>query len=284
MYYNNAGQISIRFSIDSSGREAYNRPMNTFLTFIVASLLAVAQDPIGDLLKEVKIGDRIEIALRNEGSVCGLVKAITPQEIKIDLSREPGGLNALLILNTEEIESFKKLKSLDSGDLRSAEAKSQAERERLAEANRQLEEEMAKLEEEDIRKAVEADEGFEEGEKKGKVSEAIEKAKKRAQGLELLEKFPPDAGWGEEKLAVLRTQFIRTKVPITEDEREFVKNFDLWKEAKTILEKELGAPLTTPKKSEEGEPAPEEPKAPETAPEVPTPEPKPEEPSPEPES
>lgn len=51
-------------------------------------------------------------------------------------------------------------------------------------------------------------------------------------GKELLKKFPPDAGWGQEKFDELKK-----KPDLTAEEKEFVDGFPIWKKVKDLIDK-----------------------------------------------
>lgn len=248
--------------------------------FLFTSLFAaqpVAQDDESSkLFAGLRVGDRIEVSLKNEGRFKGIVKRLTPSEVGIDISLEYVRMNGVLTLSTAEILAVKKLAEMSREEKERITAEKAGYIERAEAEHKKREEEKKKMDDDDFERAAKLLEGEETPKKDDKVSQAVEKAKRYAQGLELLQKFPPKDGWGQEKLDDLKARFVRIKVPLTESEREFVNNYDLWKESKESLEKEVKESLT-PKKTESEKESPEEKKAPAEKEESPAVPPTPEE-------
>lgn len=229
--------------------------MNGMLSFLLLALLGAAQETPAvasspDSLKDLRVGDRIEVTLKNESVIRGTIDFLTDTHLGVDISLEAVNLNGILTLKVADVETAAKLRKISRDDAEKMLALKKADAERLAAESRRQEEELKKRAEAEVK--AQEDELLKtlKVEEKSKADEVMEKMARLSEGLALLKKFPPDAGWGDEKLAALKAQFLKTKVPLAEDERNFVNNFSLWKEAKAYVEKETRAATPTEQPTE----------------------------------
>ena len=229
--------------------------------------LAAAQEGPQDPLKDIKIGDRVQLELRTGFSIQGQIISTDPKitaiekmpVITLDVSWEYPELRGHLGVERIHIKSVKKLPRLSAAEL---EARDKARQEALKKMGAEDMARRARMAETDleVEKAKKAAEKKEKGEKlKGVGAELEAKAEMIKKGAELFNRFPPSEGWGPEKAKDIAQKTI-TKVPATEDEREFISNIDLWLQYQNyIKEKEKAAveeekPAPAPKKEEAPKP------------------------------
>jgi len=231
---------------------------------------AQAQDPPRDPLKDFKIGDRIELILRNGFSIMGEIIAVDPKTtdvtkmkvITLDVGWEYPELKGHIGVERIHVKAARRLPHLGDKEVKAREKARQDALKRMeAEDNSRRALIAARdLEAEEERKAAEKKEQAEKLKGLGKDLEA--KAEMLKKGAELHARFPESAGWGPDKMnqIVLKT---RTQVPANADEAEFAKNIEVWMQYKAYL-----AELKTKEKEKEAvedvkkEPAPKPEEAP----------------------
>lgn len=218
------------------------KPLCALLVLALAGT-AAAQDPPRDPLKDIKIGDRIEIFLKNGFSIQGQLISIDPKVtevekmmvITIDIGWEYPELKGHVGVERIHVKAARKLPRLDIKDL---EARDKARQEALKRMEAEDMSRRARIAERDIEieKARQATEKKAKDEKlKGVAAELAAKAEMIKKGAELFAKFPPDAGWGPDKAKLIAMKTI-THVPSTPDEREFITNIDTWLAYKSYIE------------------------------------------------
>lgn len=204
---------------------------------------AAAQDPPRDPLKDLKLGDRVEINLKTGFSIQGKLIAIDPkvtelekmQVITLDISWEYPELKGHVGVERIHIKSSRKLPVLTPDELAARdkarqEALKKMETEDTARRARMAEREM------EIEKTRREAEKREKAEKmKGVGAELEAKAEMMKKGAELFAKFPPEGGWGPDRAKQIAQKTI-TNVPATPDEREFIANIALWLQYRSYLE------------------------------------------------
>lgn len=215
------------------------------LLFLAAARPAAAQDPPRDPLKDFKLGDRVELFLKNGFSVQGEIISIDPKitelekmkVITIDIGWEYPELKGHVGVEKINIKSAKKLdrlsqKELEARDkarqeaLKRMETEDMARRARIAARDQELERERL-----DAEKAEKAEK------LKGLAADLAAKAEMLKKGADLHAKFPESAGWGQEKLKAIGQKTF-TKVPITPEEKEFMGSYDAWLQYKSYLEEQ----------------------------------------------
>jgi hypothetical protein len=149
--------------------------------------------------------------------------------LTLDISLEYPGLDGTMSVLKTEIRELRKLQRLDDATLK-----------RLQEEKRKAREELAREEatrREDERKRTERfKEEAEQGAKDRADAEAtsnelkarIAEAERIGKGLDLLKRFPPPT-WGPERMDEISRKGT-SKLPVSVDERDFAKNYDLWLE------------------------------------------------------
>ncbi|HTF57858.1 MAG TPA: hypothetical protein VK661_11560 [Planctomycetota bacterium] len=229
--------------------------------------LAAAQEGPQDPLKDIKIGDRVQLELRTGFSIQGQIISTDPKitaiekmpVITLDVSWEYPELRGHLGVERIHIKSVKKLPRLSAAEL---EARDKARQEALKKMGAEDMARRARMAETDleVEKAKKAAEKKEKGEKlKGVGADLEAKAEMIKKGAELYAKFPPSEGWGPEKAKEIAQKTI-TRVPATDEEREFISNMDVWLQYQNYLkEKEKAAveeekPAPAPKKEEAPKP------------------------------
>jgi hypothetical protein len=213
---------------------------------LVASLAAAQEDP----WKTLVLGDRVQVTFRGGNMIVGqiatkpgdpkvkvaVVDYSKAQEVTINLSLEYPGLNGTMTILKKEIKAIRKLQALDAAMIR------------------RLEEERAKYNqslaaEEEARKSAEVKREQEgqadlEAQRKQKEDAAVAGAEQDAlnkeagrikQWLAILNRFPPSS-WGPERITEIMNK-TQARLPVTQDEREFMENQVLWNEALAYSQK-----------------------------------------------
>jgi len=212
------------------------------LLFLTGAGVASAQEPARDAFKDLKLGDRVEVFLKNGFSVQGELISIDPKitdvekmkVITLDIGWEYPDLKGHIGFERIHVKGARKLprlsqKELEARDkarqeaLRRMESEDMSRRARIAARDQELEAE--RLAAEKIEKAEKM---------KGLGKDLEAKAEMLKKGAELHARFPESAGWGPDKMnqIVLKT---RTQVPANADEAEFAKNIEVWMQYKSYL-------------------------------------------------
>lgn len=215
------------------------------LLFLTGAGVAAAQESARDALKDLKLGDRVELFLKNGFSVQGEIISVDPKitevekmkVIMLDIGWEYPELKGHVGVERIHVKGSRKLdrlsqKELEARDkarqeaLRRMESEDMARRARIAARDQELEVE---------RMAAEKKEKAEKMKGLGKELEA--KAEMLKKGAEVHGKFPESAGWGPDRMKQIAQKTI-TRVPATMEEREFAENIDLWIQYRNYLEEQ----------------------------------------------
>ncbi|HKS16085.1 MAG TPA: hypothetical protein VJU16_02175 [Planctomycetota bacterium] len=206
---------------------------------------AAAQEPPRDPLKDFKVGDRIELILRNGFSIHGEIIAVDPKAtdlekmkvITLDVGWEYPELKGHVGVERIHVKGAKKLPHLGDKEVQAREkARAEALKRMESEDNSRRARIAARdLELEEERKAAEAKEQAEK--LKGLAADLEAKAQLLKKGGELYAKFPESAGWGPDKLKAISLKPV-THVPITAEEKEFMANYEAWSKYKAYLEEQ----------------------------------------------
>jgi len=237
------------------------------LLVLACPALAAAQEAPRDPLKDIKIGDRVQIELRTGFSIQGQIISTDPKVtaiekmpvITLDVKWEYPELRGYVGVERIHIKSVTKLPRLEAKDL---EARDKAREEALKKMGAEDAARRARMAETEIEaeKAKKEAEKKEKGEKlKGVGADLEAKAAMIKKGAEIYAKFPPSDGWGPDKAKEIAQKTI-TKVPATTDELDFMSNIDAWmqyqnylkEKEKAVVEEEKPAPA--PKKEEAPKP------------------------------
>jgi len=177
-------------------------------------------------LKTFPLGSRIMVILKNGSSFKGLLSKKTPQKIKLDLSYEKDGINGRVGLYLEQIASIKMLPHLSPVEEKAARLARQKELQEMRERVVQRRAMAAKRREE-LKKAQES----------AVVKAAQERRKREEEALLLLvQKFPPEEGWGADRIERIHDNILLYDVFPSPEEQEFMQKFPLWLEGLKILE------------------------------------------------
>ena len=233
---------------------------------IVLPFLAAAAWGQDDIYKSLALGDRVQITFRSGGTINGNLepnpmgrkpkaKGDTTAEPPVDytkaesltvnLSWEYPGLDGTMTVLKKEIKNLRKLQRLDQETMERL--KKQKE-----EIRKDLERQNEQLKAESVRRAKEAEEERlrlekvkrSEAELSGKEADVTMKLEKLKKGLELLKEFPPEQGWGPEKLKEISGKAGR-KQPVPPTESRFIENYTEWAAAKAAQDE---TNKSTPKK------------------------------------
>lgn len=191
-----------------------------------------------------------------------VVDYLQEKSLTLDLSWEYPGLNGTLTISKDQIRAVHKLQALDPKTLAELEEEKkrlqaiiqQQDQERLA-LHEEYERQAAKASEEALRREREGREGEEEG------ARILKEAERLKQALEVYRRFPPPE-WGPQKLEDIRGRAVR-KQPLSPDDQEFLRNIDLWMEAKSYYDRKKGEAKTSESSALEKAPPPTEEKPPE---------------------
>jgi hypothetical protein len=220
------------------------KPLAILLVLALAGT-AAAQDPPRDPLKDIKVGDRVELILKNGFSIQGQLIALDPKVtevekmkvIVLDIGYEYPELKGHVGVERVHVKSSRKLARLELKDL---EIREKARQEALKRMETEDMSRRARMAERDIeiekeRKEAEKKEKAEK--MKGLGADLQAKAELLKKGAEFYAKFPPSAGWGQEKAKEI-TQKAFTHVPVTADEREFMGGIELWMSYRNYVEEQ----------------------------------------------
>jgi hypothetical protein len=199
------------------------------------ALHAAARDPA---IKDLALGDRVEITFHSTATITGTLVAPPGQPkgesidygraaaLTIDLSWEYPGLTGTMTVEKKEIRSVRKLRLLNEKET----ADLVQIKKRLAQANAKPAAPKpatpaAALEPAPAPKPEPA-----------KPDDAAVKAEQELKkALEIFAKFPPP-DWSPERYNAIRIKRVRGQVP-TPTEREFFDGFSLWEKGKAAAEK-----------------------------------------------
>ncbi|MHC4606012.1 MAG: hypothetical protein ACYTAF_03660 [Planctomycetota bacterium] len=224
------------------------------LIALTALLLAACTAAAQEGYDKVKVGDRIDIILKNGNSLGGLVKLPARLTIKehldvktpeaFDLSKETDitldlsafnpalGSGARITLHRSAIASIRILDPLTPAEKKRLKEALEREKERI-----QRDEDDRRAREvkrnEEIEKAAAARKELDD---KAEESANTEEEKARLKkALAVYQKFPPPAWGPERQKEIARKNFLH--LPVTLDELEFQENIDLWYEAHQFYQK-----------------------------------------------
>ena len=178
-------------------------------------------------LKAFPLGSRIMVILKNGSIFKGLLSQKTPQKIKLDLSYEKRGINGRVGLYLNQIASIKRLPHLSPLEEKAARLARQKELEDMRERMAKRKALTAKRREEQ-KKAQEAAFAREVEERRQREEDAL---------LGLLAEFPPEEGWGADRIERINDNILLYDVFPSPKEQEFMQKFPLWLEALKILER-----------------------------------------------
>lgn len=250
------------------------------LLAVVASAPGQGNDPDLDQIEE-KIADvreksvRVVFRLRNGSKVTGIVKngrfiEATRDHLFVRANQLEGngvrvwyadGGNGFIFLEWTQVKDIEILKSVSEADQKEIVDAAADRARRAIERSRQIDSETDAYFAELRRKKAEAELGkalVEAGQ------DIDEKVADYYRAIDLLEKFPPADGWGEEKYRRIYLAWRRDKdknriVP-QGDEKEFYDSFELWKQAAAW--KEQGLLDDLPPRAQAPSEPPEKPAAP----------------------
>ena len=226
---------------------------------IVLPFLAAAAWGQDDIYKSLALGDRVQITFRSGGTINGNLepnpmgrkpkaKGDTTAEPPVDytkaeshtvnLSWEYPGLEGTMTILKKEIKEVRKLQTLDPETME----RLKKQREQI---RKDLEEQNAEKKADDDKRQAAADKEARKLADKAKTEEddavrAAEEAKQRKEleeGQKILKRFPPDAGWGSERLDEIQAKSTRKNSVITPDEMEFMRSYQQWVKAKDAQSK-----------------------------------------------
>jgi hypothetical protein len=220
--------------------------MNTLALALLPLLAASAQD---DFWKGLSLGDRVQVTFRSGNSLTGTLTFVSADPkakvdaldyaketaVSLDLSWEYPGLNGTMTIPKREIKEIRKLEKLDAAALKALQEQKKKIEKDLELQNRKNREESDRREKEALEAAKQvAEREAMKAKLSGQAGDVTQKLERMKKGLELLAKFPPPA-WGKEKLSEIARK-AQLKIPVSQQENEFVQNYDFWVEARNAQE------------------------------------------------
>jgi hypothetical protein len=221
-----------------------------YTLFVLPVLAASAWGQAEDVYKNLALGDRVQITFRSGGTLTGNLDVNPighkprakgdglPEEaidytkensLTINLSWEYPGLTGTMTILKTEIKEVKRLQILDKETMdRLRKQKAQIQKD-LEKQNLQLRADSAKRDKEALAEAKKlADKTKSEMDANAKAAEEGKNAKLAEEAAKLLKKFPPEAGWGPDKLNDIQQKSTRKNALITPDETEFLQSYQMW--------------------------------------------------------
>ena len=239
--------------------------MKSLAALLVLALAGpvAAQEPVRDPLKDFKVGDRVELILKNGFSFQGEIISVDPKSldvekmkvIHLDIGWEYPELKGLVGVERIHVKTARRLPHLSAKEV---EARNKARQEAL---KRMESEDMARrariaARDQELERERLAAEKLEKAEKmKGLGADLEAKAEMLKKGAELHARFPESAGWGAKRLEAIGQKTI-TQVPRTADERDFLASYDTWLTYKNYLAEQESTKKETEAVKETIEPAP----------------------------
>lgn len=248
------------------------------LLFVSVLCMAPSQAEEADIFSGLKIGDRVEVTLKNDRAFRGEIKALIPDRITLDISYDDPSLKGTISFFREAIERIAILTPLTQAEKKRELIRKRKELEKYRKETVKYKPVLPKVKkEETIPSIPEKSKGKKEQERLLELldrfpAEAGWNEERRTDILEknptfrtskeedflkiyddwtkavelktylerraLLEKFPPEKKWGEEKYQELSTRFIRIGVVLNAEEKEFVDKFKDWQKALEELKAE----------------------------------------------
>lgn len=221
------------------------------VVFILAAEGLSQIPPEKDSLPDLKVGERIEVVLWTRfafrgtliptrefrGGILQDVNPVQAKMITLDVTHEFADLaEGTISFDKRDIKLIRRVRVLDDAAIRiMLDAKQEKSAERLrADAERKI----------SLEKEAQEPATLETPRKEGDVPknppDAGTEANPFQRGMDLLKKFPPEDGWGDDKYAALQAKKLKVavnKMPLTAHEREFMENIDLWRKAKADVDK-----------------------------------------------
>lgn len=198
------------------------------LAFAAVGLAQEPPDPLAGIQK----GMRVEIRTTTNEVFRGEVKWVSGDRVKIDITYENKSLAGTLTFQRSQLRAVLALQSLSDRE------KERILREREETRARDLEEAEALRRDAEARKEAAAEEeppaaGDAGAAKGGKMETRADREKRHRE--ELLQKFPPSAGWSDARYAELMNRDLRD---LDADEKEFRASYSEWAQAKKEGERE----------------------------------------------
>ena len=227
-----------------------------YTLLLLPLLSASAWGQAEDVYKTLSLGDRVQVIFRSGGTITGQLarnkvgqKPGVPADqaidyskedsITVDLSWEYPGLEGTMTILKREIRDVKKLQTLDKETMERLKKQKEEVRRELERQNAQNKADAERRDKEALEAARKAAaQAKREADLAGKAGDVTEKLEKLKKGFELLKEFPPEAGWGPDKLKDIGGKAQR-KQPVTEQERKFMENFGAWSEAKSAQDEAI---------------------------------------------
>ena len=190
---------------------------------------------------EIKVGDRVELTLKNDNSFRGTVKEVSEDYITLDITFEYPSLNGTLSLKRSFISGVSLLGTIDPDTLKEVLAQKEKVKRLVDKQNSEIkqdkEQQIQQAEKASLDEAEAATEAAKKEDESKKQKSLAEQVDDLAKSLKIVEEFPPGDKWSEAEYKKLKDQFITIKVTLNKEEQRFVENFDIWKKGVEYSEK-----------------------------------------------
>lgn len=251
--------------------------LGLFVGFLVNGLIAKEKDIFAGL----KVNDHVAITIKNGHTFSGIVKSIEKTKIVLDISYDSPDLKGKITFYKDNIKTIESLMSLTETDKKEIISAKNERQKNSQPDNNESNKEVTETGNEEPKPTPEEKPRFEsererllalleqfppnEGWGIGKKDDIMQKVESLRSDAEkeflkvfddwtkglalkekddfkaLLEKFPPEKGWGKEKYQEITTRIARIRVGPTAEENEFVTNFANWEKALEEKKKEEAA-------------------------------------------
>lgn len=171
-------------------------------------------------------GDHVNLLMKSGQHFEGHVVALTPKAVTLDFTFSRQNVTGVVTFPKAEVAVVMRLPQLTKEE---REARLERRRRRVREARQRW---SAVISSELAGKSETARLTPEQEEERRRAEEERQVERYRA----LLREFPPEEGWGPERLAQIRRRHFILGLPVTYPEWRFWQVFDQWSEAKTIVE------------------------------------------------
>lgn len=177
------------------------------------------------LFADVRGGMRIRVHLGRGKPILGTVSKRTDLALTLDLSAEESGLSGKFTFYRPDVVRIEHVKPMTAEERRDTFSRRRQKNVELRQAAR-IRIERIKSGKKEKEAAARA---------RREAGQTIIRKEKEEEYRKLLKEFPPDEGWGEDKLRSIREEWILKDLPPNAKEGRFVTIYDEWKKAKETV-------------------------------------------------
>ncbi len=228
------------------------RMLGVLSVLLLLPASARAQAEPRDLFQGLNKGTRCEVETKEGAVFRGFVLYIDPsrRRVKLDVSLENHLLEGAMTFDRVNLKRVTPMRSLTEEERHHLLDEREVRQKAVAAELDRIEKERAAAaaaEKKAAEEAQAADTAEEDPEAGGPEAAQLKS------GLDLLKKFPPKEGWGEERYQWLQIKSPTIGAVLTPEEEEFVNGYESWKKALAFGEEEAKKAADDAKKKAEGE-------------------------------